>query len=197
MCELTGIQWAMVQQWEGEFVPRVTSCGNFLKLWEMNDEHIWMFDSKDRVSATNYVTITMRKSQSNWQNGRDSNVPEWNRVVKELMRRGKNVLVMEDKEENSIPLRHRLALYLNADMNLGVSTGPMMLCLFSRAPYMTFKMVPEVEPDRTQILEGFEIGEFPLGSQLPWAHKKQRLVWEMDTYDNIMRHYDEVMQEAA
>ena len=191
-CELAGVKWAMVQDYSGEFAPVVTSYGHFYQIYHMNNGRVWLYDTKDKANLKNYVTITLRKSHAGWQPARDSNEEAWRQVAKELESRGKTVIIMEDLEEKSVPLRERFALYMNADMNLGTSTGPMMLCHFSKAPYITYKMIPETEPEKSHIKENFEISKFPIGGQFPWAHERQRLVWESDTFETIMKHYEEV-----
>jgi len=193
LAQLSGIRWAMSPDVEGEFMPRVTAYGHLYQLHEMTGGQMYMWEAPYKWDEGNYVTITLRKSHAGWQPARDSNLPEWNKVREGLKQRGKKVIVIDDAEENCIPVPDRMALYAGADMNLSVNTGPAMLCHFSKAPYLTFKMIPETDPERTHIRENLEISGFPIGGQFPWAHEKQRLVWETDTADTILRHYDEVM----
>jgi hypothetical protein len=193
LAELSGLRWVMVPEVSGEFAPRVTAYGHFCQMHEMTGGRVHMWEAPYKWGESNYVTITLRKSHAGWQPARDSNLPEWEKVREELQKRGKKVVVINDAEENCISVPDRMSLYAGADMNLGVNTGPMMLCHFSKAPYLTFKMIPETEPERSHIRENFEISKFPIGGQFPWAHAKQRMVWETDTAETILKHFDEVM----
>lgn len=142
-----------------------------------------------------YVTITLRDSFRN--TFRNSNLEAWRRVEKTLKDRGVRVIVFKDCEVAPLSLEYRLAAYLNADMNLGVSNGPMTLCHFSAAPYITLNMAAK-RPDGD---EGYDpealmaSSGFPHGSQFSFRNDRQLLVWEPDTYENIMDAYDEMMQD--
>ena len=139
-----------------------------------------------------YTTITIRESIRNKY--RDSNIPEWQKVKEELERGGKQVVVLEDSEKSgfTLDLEHRMALYSGAEMNLGVSNGPMALCHYSYAPYLTFKMIPDCDEGKA-LEEHMNNAGFVRGSQYPWRQGRQELVWENDSYDNIMSAYDRVM----
>lgn len=75
----------------------------------------------------------------------------------------------------------RLALYEQSLMNLGVSNGPMVLLHHSKAPYMIFKNTCDtITPELWSKQNGIEVGQ-----QLPWAHSKQTLFYEPDTFENL------------
>jgi len=139
-----------------------------------------------------YITVTLRKSIRNqW---RDSNVKAWERFADKV---GKKVVMVPDAETSpfQVDLEYRMALYANADMNLGVNNGPMALCHFSDAPYITFMKIPDVGHEQAQALvKHMETVNFGPGSQFSFRHEKQLLVWQDDTYSNILRAYEDVMK---
>lgn len=138
-----------------------------------------------------YITVTIRKSIRNqW---RDSNQKAWDKFADRV---GKRVVVIPDAETSpfSVDLEYRMALYAHADMNLGVNNGPMALCHFSDAPYLTFMKIPDVGHEQARhLVEHMNKGGFPPGTQFDHRHDKQLLVWQDDTYDNIMRAYEDIM----
>lgn len=140
-----------------------------------------------------YTTITLRDSFRNKY--RNSNLSAWNRFAEYLKKRGKEVMVLPECETAPLDVEYRMELYASADMNLGVSNGPMALCQFSEAPYITINMNPksvDAQYDNDKVLA--KHGLFP-GSQLAWRNANQLLVWEPDTYENIVRAYESLMDE--
>ena len=131
-----------------------------------------------------YVTITIRESIRNKH--RDSNRPEWDKFASWLERNGERVVFIEDGETRDylISLEKRMQLYSNARMNFGVNTGPMWLCAFSEAPYTIINMAPE-EISAQHLANGC----FPPGSQFSFANINQRILWEPDTCENLIRSY--------
>jgi hypothetical protein len=172
--------------------------------WTLGDRHIGftvghhlgqaeaLYKKKGRIEKLpliegekGYVTITIRESIRNKH--RDSNRPEWDKFANWMERNGEKVVVIEDGERDwimSVPKRMRL--YSNAHMNFGVNTGPMMLCAFSDAPYTIVKMIAEGDKQMEKHLTD---GEFPRGSQLSFANANQRILWESDTCENLIRSY--------
>ena len=146
---------------------------------------------------SDYITITLRESFRH--SYRDSNKAAWLRVQKELESRGKRVFVIHDCERAPMLIEDRMALYAGAEMNLGVANGPMALCHYSAAPYITFNMAPvrpqgETSYDCVKLMAS---SGFMLGDQLLWRNERQLLVWEPDSFENIMEAYERMEAEAV
>ena len=137
-----------------------------------------------------YITITMRESFRNKH--RNSNKEAWARFGQYLRAKGKEVIVIPECEDAPINLEHRMALYCGAEMNMGVAQGPMALCIFSDAPYITLNQNPkdtsgkaQYDIDRLLVKTGF-----PPGSQYAFRTDRQILIWEPDGYENIVGAYE-------
>lgn len=138
-----------------------------------------------------YVTVTMRESFRNkW---RDSNRKEWAKVGEYLMRRGEEVMILEECEMQPLALEERLAVYSNAKMNLAVGNGPMVLCWLSEAPYLTFQLPRGPEEDRRNLIEQWSRLKFPIGSQLSFRNSMQEIVWGPDDFDVIKERYEKLV----
>src|SRR5688572_2141828 len=128
------------------------------------------------------ITVTLRNMDSRQQ--RNSG-PDWLRFAKEV-----GALVIPDFKDKGIDLHERMALYEGARMNFFVGNGPATLCIHSEAPYAVLKVAPEAEGSGSVKFlrsEGLEPG-----AQYPWANARQKLFWGGDTYDEIMRAYEEM-----
>ena len=135
-----------------------------------------------------YVTITMRDSFRNkW---RDSNRKEWAKVAEYLMRRGEEVLILEECETQPLAIEERMAIYSNAKMNLAVGNGPMVLCWLSEAPYLSFQLPKGPKADYDLLVEQWNRMRFPIGSQLSFRNKRQEIVWGPDDFDLIKEKYE-------
>lgn len=141
-------------------------------------------------AGSGYVTITMRESFRNTH--RNSNKEAWARFREYLHAQGKEVVLIPECEDAPINLEHRMALYCGADMNMGVAQGPMALCVFSDAPYITLNQNPKDTTGKAQydIDRLLEKTGFPPGSQYAFRTDRQILVWEPDSYENIVRAYE-------
>lgn len=194
MCKLAGMEFSVGGHEEGrEFtyayghVEQVYKhIGRIAKLQSVYDH-----------GDSGYITITLRESFRNTY--RNSNKEAWNRFAEYLKKRGKRVMVLHDCESAPLNLEYRMALYCGAEMNLGASNGPMALCHFSDAPYITLNMAPKrPEGERGYDLEKLMTsGGFPFGSQFSFRNADQILVWKPDTYENIVEAYEAITQERA
>lgn len=146
------------------------------------------------IPIKNYITITIRNSIRNkW---RDSNMEAWKKFSKYLDSQGKNVIVLKDCELEPLDLEYRMALYYQADMNYGASNGPMALCHFSDAPYLTINMCPPTPSDHGyNIVEHMAKGGFPVGSQFEFKNNRQKLFYISDTYENIVKAHKEMSEK--
>lgn len=152
-----------------------------------------------------YVTITLR--ECSYHVSRNSNTAAWRQVARELRAQRIPVVVLRDAHQDNIALsddwgdvrwfpcarrlRLRAALYAGAAMNLGVNNGPMWLPLFLGAPVLMFKMLDDFSPCTDPGF--FECAGLPVGSNWPNARAGQRLVWEPDAAETILRVFDEVI----
>jgi len=130
-----------------------------------------------------HICVTIRNS---WRNRyRNSRREEWDRFISYLENRGERVVVLEDRENDPIPIRERWDMNC-CKMNFGVNNGPNVLCMLSDAPYMFFGY-PGSFHDAILLLKYHNI---PLGSQLPWAKRNQRIVWKPDEFENLVKVYE-------
>ena len=143
-----------------------------------------------------YVTVTLRESFRNKY--RNSNVQAWTKFVDYLEARGTEVVVFPECENAPIDVLHRMQMYAGADMNLGVNGGPMTLCTYSDAPYIMLNMCPENTTDeKTYSMEKLLRGCGFWQQQFSFAHERQLIVWEPDTYETIVRSYESLMDAKA
>lgn len=145
------------------------------------------------------VTITLREA-AHWSH-RNSNLEAWLRFARDLRASGESVIFVRDTDKAnvaledfktdpiaSVDLDRRMALYESAKANLFVSNGPVGLALFGDRPWLQFVPVeddsnPKYGPNTRKSwkdLMGIEIG-----GQFPWCAPDQRIVWLVDSYDNI------------
>lgn len=173
--KLARMSWDIGSGSKGEVLPRaVHTFGNICNAFRTKG-HIALLKptQTNDMDGVPYVTITLRESFKS--RSRNSNRREWAKFKETVQKDGFKVVVLDECENRPLDVEWRFALYCGAAMNFGVISGPIALCTLSKAPYIALKMGVGVAPD-----EGF-----PKGSQAPWAHKHQKLVWEEDTYENI------------
>lgn len=118
-------------------------------------------------------TVTLRKSeQKPWRN---SDEKVWRRFAADV-----DAVLIEDYSVKRIGLHKRMALYAGAQMNFFVPNGPGHLLYLTDYPYVIFGC------DLNE--RGFAKTGIERGAQIPWAHEKQRLVWEAPTRESLHRH---------
>jgi len=153
------------------------------------------------------VTITLREAD-NWPY-RNSNMEAWCRFAKQLMDLGEHVIFVRDTAKAhdplpgfmtypvaSIDVGERFSLYECAKANLFVSNGPAGLTFFGSTPCLIFT---PIEKDDCQFIantpwfwrnrNGIEMGE-----QWPWSQPNQRMVWQIDSYENIAKAWNEYFE---
>jgi hypothetical protein len=134
-----------------------------------------------------FITITLREAE-HWPH-RNSNLDAWLKFAADLQHQGEKVIFIRDFARAKEPiagfdyspvaatnLKIRMTCYQVAKMNFFVSNGPAMLCFFSKAPYCTFM---------THYAGAY-------GPQRPWAGKDQRMVYQLDTYENLLTAWKEM-----
>ncbi len=187
ICDLAGLTFSVGPAVEGREFPYL--YGHLNKTYQRFGTIAKLNSTLPKWSG-GYITITMRDSFRN--KFRNSNHDAWFKFTHYLQQKGKTVRVLTDSENQPYPVNARMAMYAGADMNIGVETGPMVLCHLSDAPYITMNMCPP-RPDNEP---GYDMRKllassgFPIGGQLAFAKENQRLVWKPDTYENIMEAYE-------
>lgn len=147
------------------------------------------------------VTFTLREAEHHRL--RNSRVDEWVAAAEVLRRQGLRVEIVRDTARcrQSLPdrthscgtaawyLPARANLYASAELNVGISNGPMWMAIFMDVPVVMLRPTTNEAQgcydDRFFISCGMRPGE-----QLPTSPPYQRLVWEEDTRDNIVRAVD-------
>jgi len=119
--------------------------------------------------------------------------------VKWLEGRGTDVEVLPECENAPVNLEYRMGLYAGAQMNLGVANGPMSLCVFSESPYLLLNVCPEPDDEKVQYNQKklLERQGFPEGSQFAFKNDRQLLVYEPDTFENIVKAYSSMEERKA
>ena len=150
-----------------------------------------------------YVTMTLRTS--NYFPDRNADLHTWHRFSKFIQAAGYTVVIVPDQgdlfgerlysqfdwsgtiyEAACLDLRLRLALYENADMNIGSSNGPVGMMFYSQAPLLQFDQLRGGVYNR----EFWEKSHgFPVGEQFPWCRPDQRLVWTDSSYENMVNEW--------
>jgi len=150
------------------------------------------------------LVLTMRDRK--WSHGRNSDGGGWREFLDVLRERGIPAVVIPDTERvferaefseygvpacvpASINTELRLALCELARMNFTVNTGPGTMLLFSKAPYRYFTNLDTTKESSTALWE--EIG-LPPGSQLSSDVGKQKIVWEPDSFENLVKELDSI-----
>jgi hypothetical protein len=148
-----------------------------------------------------FVTITLRESYY-WPQ-RNSNMEAWLAFAKTLKER---VIFIRDTDRAdeeipgfetcptaSVDLEKRTALYSRARMNYFVSNGPAMLAMMTPTiPYVCFMPNPSngYFCNSSEWLK--KHSDIQRGDQWPWATERQRMVWDDDTLENIIKASKEI-----
>lgn len=149
------------------------------------------------------VVITLRECRY-WPK-RNSNLDAWTRFAHDC---GEDVIFVRDTAKADEPIEgfetcprasrdllFRAALMAQAKANLHVANGPCMLSFYSDVPFLNFKQLCPEHPDYWPgqagwwRLTGLEVGE-----QFPWLNPTQRLTWTDDSYENIVRKWEELKE---
>lgn len=119
-------------------------------------------------------TVTIRQIARNAH--RNSDVDLWRRFAAEI-----GAYVIEDHSVQPISLYDRMALYAGAEMNFGVTNGPMSLLYFTDYPMAMFDC---------QNSKSWELHGIKIGGQIPWARENQRLIWQKPTVALLMDYVE-------
>lgn len=157
------------------------------------------------------VVITLREAE-HWPH-RNSNLEAWLAFAHDLKRRGERVVFVRDTATAreklpdlsfevcpaaSVNVDMRMALYEQAKCAMFVSNGPAMLATFSHVPYLNFvSLIPDDAYPCNR--PGFFTRSYgiPDGGQFPWARPDQRIIWGMDSYENLHAAWDALTPALA
>lgn len=182
--QLSGLSWSVGPKVNGNTYSYYTNRAN--EVYEQFGR-IELLKGKP-VEHPGYVTITLRESFRNKE--RNSNMKAWEAFREDLMQEGFEVVWFEECESSPTDLIERMSYYQGAVMNFGCNNGPMGLCWYSEAPYLSFNMAPD--PKTLDMMVRFK---FPPGSQYEFRNRKQRLVWQPDDIEVIRREWAEMKKE--
>lgn len=92
--------------------------------------------------------------------------------------------VIKDAGIEPLDLHERMALYAGAEMNFGVTNGPMGMLTMTHYPYM--------QCDCLAATKQFSGHGVTPGDQLPFAVDRQYLSWEKPTLDSLMKLMEKI-----
>lgn len=157
------------------------------------------------------VTITLREVDTAQWSHRNSSLTDWLSFADYLQSRGEHVIFLRDHAKadeditgfETMPAASkdflvRAALYEQAKCNMFVSNGPHVLALFGSRPWLQFIHCDEGEnylqntPGWWFVNHGISKGE-----QYPWSAPNQRIIWEADTYEAMVKAWEEVFPMLA
>ncbi len=155
-----------------------------------------------KIDKRKIIMISLRNCS--YQSERNSNIKAWAEFIRNLDLDIYYPIIINDTwttfeplppecglrvfEEASWNMELRAALYELSYLNLSVSCGPFMLCVFnSRTRYLMFKMLSQPNLERFFRSEGLEPG-----SQYRHAGPFQRVVWKDDTFPVIREEFDKM-----
>lgn len=154
------------------------------------------------------ITFTLREAEHHPL--RNSRAEEWFAAARQLTGRGYHVTVIRDAAkvgeapppgvttypDASSHLDRRMATYSGAVLNVGVSNGPTWLSIFMGEP--TLMLRPTTNAAQGCYDDAFfaQYG-LPRGSQPPASPPHQRLLWEEDYCETIVRAVEDLLAESA
>lgn len=159
-------------------------------------ESVPHFRALDRsLGVKGAITITLREAEHDPE--RNSDLDAWKQFARQLRLDGEEPVFIRDTcrahdplgdfatyPQASLDLPTRMAAYEAAKANLFIANGPQGLALFSSVPWLSFHNNAEREAYPPE----YWVSAMSLkpGEQYPWSTKNQRLVWQADTYENIL-----------
>lgn len=173
----------------------VLHCG---KLYPLSAKKELKEEVKALGIGENTVTITIRHNSINPK--RNSNIPEWIKAAHWLKDKGYEPVFIPDTEDvyerfedfrtlpqAALDVQFRIAVYDSAMLNIGINTGPMTLCLYSKRPMLYFKALGETFETSAEFWIKW-CGLQP-GQQPPWFNDRQRIIWEANDDHETLIHY--------
>lgn len=122
-----------------------------------------------------YYTVTIRNEPRILDMNSDQ--AAWRKFAREI-----GAVVVEDNYDVPMELHKKVAIYAGAKMNFGVVNGPMHLLTLTEYPVTIFKANVSA-PNLAK-------HSVPFGTTPKWFRENQKLIWEDDRYDNLMREFE-------
>lgn len=168
---------------KGERIPRLQATEAARRYVD-----IWQGGNTDPI-----VTLTVREQSTD--PARNSDLAAWEALRLHVEQAGcrpvwiddTHVALGEGHGYAELDPDLRLALYERAKMNFIGNNGPQELLKFSAAPYRAFGQALS-DGWKDHFRKHFAL--LP-GEQLPWASAQQRLVYEPDSADVLIREFDQ------
>jgi len=150
------------------------------------------------------ITITIRTQK--YDEVRNSNCEDWLKFAKFLKNKNFEVIIIPDTDdaytlddkfkefniyhEGAFNLSLRMGIYCNAFFNYFAGGGPSSLCTLHKSnKYIMFNYGP-IDGSIVHTNDAFrKFKDQPL-NRYKFANKNQILVWEKDTYENILKSYN-------
>src|SRR5258706_15576364 len=190
LCELADLSFSVGREIPGDTLGYTT--GNVEEIFKRTG-NITKLRPVELPDKSGYITIPLRQSFRNaWRNSS----PDWLKVAEWLKSEGAEAYILEESEEVPIAIEKLMGIYCNAQMNLAVGNGPMVLCWLSEAPYLTFQLPKREGREKKYddlVAQWDRIG-FPVGSQLSFRNDKQLIVWGPDDFDLVTSEYEKMFK---
>lgn len=154
------------------------------------------------------IVITLRESNS--LPARNSLVEEWIKVGNFLKKSNYRVVFVRDTSKAitdqisftnlgfeefqaaSFNVSIRMALYERAYLNLSVNNGPSCLLLMNKnTKFIIFKFIADSKGGADK--EFFKRVGFPVGSQVNCCNTHQKIIWDVDNYENIINEFKQMV----
>lgn len=158
------------------------------------------------MAKGDYITLTLREAAHHPL--RNSRVDEWIAAARILESSKREVIIVRDtrRADEQIAgarvsyaaprsIQERARLYAGAALNVGICNGPMWMSIFMGAPTL---MLRPTTHEAGGCYDDFFYKKcgLPRGSQLPSSPSNQRLCWEDDSRENIVRAVEEMLEET-
>lgn len=121
--------------------------------------------------GTERYTVTLRNYPHNAYRNSDEDL--WREFAAKIGAR-----VIEDFADEPIGLHERVALYAGAEMNFGVTNGPVWLLFLTPYPVTMFDCLVNAPLWQAHGIQPW--------TQLPWALPHQKLVWHCPTMSDLL-----------
>lgn len=146
--------------------------------------------ANDRFKGKRPIVMSLRRMARQFHHGRNSG-PDW-----EKWGADHDVFLIPDYDQEKVSIDDRAAYCELASLNMGVNSGVAIIPMLSLRPFLIMKMV-NTEYKVTSPWHFQRIG-FPVGSQMPWSDKSQKIVWNSsDDYATIESEFQTYMSERG
>jgi hypothetical protein len=137
-------------------------------------------------------TVVFNIRHTHYHRGRNSELEQWREAKDRIEAMGHPVLWLDDAQSGGAwgNLILRAALFERAHAVLGVSNGTMALAYLNER--VRSVVIKPVADDTAATTHWWERLGIPPGMSHPWCGDAQRIVWEDDTADAIVKAFEEL-----